>query len=289
MGLKNIEKHVLKNPSNFRKIAMGNWGNIGDPQVYGLLELDCEKVLKYIKKVREKHNIKITVNHIMGRVIALALSKYPNLNGFIANGKIQLRDNVDIFFQVGIEDAETELVGICIKNADKKGILEFSQQVLRKTKAVRDSKKHPMRKSQGIFHYLPWRLIPWTIKFMNWLQFDWNLNLSAFGIPKDPLGSIMVTSVGSLGMELVFVPLTHLGRTPAQFATCKIVKKPVVMNDKIVIRSRLNLCCTFDHRFLDGVIAAKFARYIKKLFENIDQHEDLIEGNISQEETAMDS
>ena len=281
MGLKNIQRQVLSQPSNFRKLAMGNWGGIGDPQVYGLLELDCENVVKYIMEIREQHQVKVTVNHLIGRLLALVLHKYPQLNGFIANGKIYLRENIDIFFQVGLEDAETELVGICIKNADQKGIVEFASQVITKSEKVKASKDHPMRKTQQPFHYIPWRLVPWVVKFLNWLQFDWNLNLSWLGIPKDPLGSIMVTSVGSLGIDLVFVPLTHLGRTPAQFAVGKIYQKAVVVDDRVEVRSRLNLCCTFDHRFMEGVLASKMAHYLRELFENIYEYRDLIEGNTS--------
>lgn len=278
MGLRNVERKVLKNPSNFRKLSMGNWGGIGDPQVYGLLELDCTQAVTYIKELREKYNIKITVNHLIGRIIALGLKKYPQINAMIANGKIYLRDNVDIFFQVGIEDAETELVGICIKNADQVGIVKFSELVNKKSDKVRASKDHPMRKAQQPFHFMPWRVVPYMVKFINWLQFDWNLNLSWFGIPKDSLGSLMITSVGSLGLEVVLVPLTHIGRTPVQIAVGKIHKKPVVIDDEIVIRERVSLGCTFDHRFMEGVLASKLVHYITDLFENIENYKELIEG-----------
>ena len=160
MGLKNIDRTVLKNPSNFRKLSMGNWGGIGDPQVYALLDLDCTKALEYMKKVHEESGTKVTVNHLIGKIMALALKKYPQLNAMIANGKIYLRNQVDIFFQVGIENAETELVGICIKQADQKGIVEFAKEVAEKSEKVKSSKNHPMRKNQMPFRYLPWRSIP---------------------------------------------------------------------------------------------------------------------------------
>ena len=137
-----------------------------------------------------------------------------------------------------------------------------------------------MRKSQMPFKHMPWRLVPWIVKFINWIQIDWNINLSIFGIPKDPFGSIMVTSIGTLGMEMVFVPLTHIGRTPAQIAVGKIYKKPVVIDDQIAIRSRLNLCCTFDHRFMDGILASRMAAYITDTFENVLKYRDILEENL---------
>lgn len=282
MGLKNVNMKPLKNPSNFRKLSMGNWGNIGDPQVYAVLDLDCENAIKYISSLKEKHDIKITINHLVGRIVALTLDRYPQLNGMIARKKIYLRENVDIFFQVAITDAETELVGICIKNAHEKGIIAFAENVIRKTEKVRASANHPMRKSQSTFKKIPWRIMPSFVKFLNWLQYDWNINLSWMGVPKDALGSIMVTSVGSLGMELTLVPLAHLGRTPGQIAIGAISKKAIVNDEgEIVARQRLNLCCTFDHRFMDGLLASKMAKMLTAIFENPHVYEDYIEGSVS--------
>ncbi len=287
MSFWNAEREELKKPSLFRKISMGNWGKVGDPQVYGLLELDCEKTVAYLEKLRKETGARVTVNHLVGRIMALVLHKYPQLNGIIANGRIYIRKDVDIFFQVGLEDAETELVGICVRNVDRLGIVEFAKHIIQKSEEVRSSKHHPIRKAQNPFQYIPWRMIPFAIRFLNWLQYDLNLNLAWLGIPKDAFGSLMITAVGSLGQEFIFVPLTHLGRTPVQLAVGKIFKKAVVLeNDEIVPRSRLNLCCTFDHRFIDGILGAKMAGYFRELFEHPDVHADLLEGKIPPEEPS---
>lgn len=280
MGIRNIDMAPMQNPSNFRKICMGNWDGIGDPQVYGVAEFDAEKALQYLETLRQESHIKVTVNHLVGRIMALTLKKYPQLNGVIANGKVYLRKEVSIFFQVGLEDAETELVGICVKQADKKGIAEFASEMNQHVQAVKASKDHPMRKAQRPFHYLPWKMVRHVVKFLNWLQFDWNLNLSWLGIPQDPFGSLMVTAAGSLGVEMAFAPLTHIGRTPCQIAVGKVTKKPAVVNDAVVVRQHLNLCCTFDHRFMDGILGSKMLKMVKELFENVDEHRALIEGKV---------
>lgn len=278
MGLRHIQMEPLQNPSFFRKLAMGNWGNIGDPQVYGVLELDCEKALAYLEQLRKKHHIKITMTHLIGRVVALTWRQYPQLNGMISRGKIYIRKNVDMFFQVKIENAETELVGLTIKNADQKGIVEFSKEAIAKAKKVRGSEEEPLRKTQRSFKWIPWKLMPFTIKILNWILYDRNINLSWFGIPKDALGSVMVTSIGSLGLDFAFGPLNYIQRVPALIAAGRVHKKPVVIEDKIVIRSRINLCYTFDHRFMDGYLGSKMAKFATELVENIDHHTDLIEG-----------
>ncbi len=51
-------------------------------------------------------------------------------------------------------------------------------------------------------------------------------------------------------------------------AVGKMEKKPVVVDDQIVIRPMMQLSLTYDHRILDGAPAALFLRRIKQLLEN---------------------
>lgn len=281
-----MEREPLKNPSNFRRMALGVWHDIGDPQVYALLEVDVEQALEYIAKVRAERGIHLTINHIVAKILSLGFRRFPQINGVIANGKIYLRKHVDAFLHVGIEGAETELVGVCVRDADKKSIFEVAEDIRRKSERVRQSAQHPMRKSQGIFRFIPWRLIPFAVKFMNWLEFDLNLSLARFGIPRDPFGSFMQTSIGSFDMEAVWVPTTFLGRNNFQMAVGKIYKKPVVMDDdSIVVRHRMNLCVTFDHRFMDGVFGSKLAKFVMKRINNLNDYIDEIEhSDLTEEE-----
>ena len=51
-------------------------------------------------------------------------------------------------------------------------------------------------------------------------------------------------------------------------AVGKVEKKPVVVDDQILIRPMMQLSLTYDHRILDGAPAALFLRRIKQLLEN---------------------
>ncbi len=48
----------------------------------------------------------------------------------------------------------------------------------------------------------------------------------------------------------------------------RIAKMPVVRDDNIVIRSMMYLCVSYDHRAIDGSIAAQFLQHIRKQLEN---------------------
>lgn len=48
-----------------------------------------------------------------------------------------------------------------------------------------------------------------------------------------------------------------------------IVKRPVVIDDAIAIRSIMNLCLSFDHRVLDGATAGRFLAEVKRRIESL--------------------
>jgi 2-oxoisovalerate dehydrogenase E2 component (dihydrolipoyl transacylase) len=45
------------------------------------------------------------------------------------------------------------------------------------------------------------------------------------------------------------------------------VKRPVVINDAIAIRSMMNVCLSLDHRVVDGAVASAFLADVKKRVE----------------------
>jgi len=54
-----------------------------------------------------------------------------------------------------------------------------------------------------------------------------------------------------------------------------IVKRPVVIDDAIAIRSMVNLSMSWDHRVIDGELATRFLARVKQNLESWDFAEDL--------------
>ncbi len=74
--------------------------------------------------------------------------------------------------------------------------------------------------------------------------------------------------------------ITSLGRLGGMFATPiinqpevailglhNIEKRPVVIDDEIVIRQRMYMSCSFDHRIIDGHVGAAFVQAVRALLE----------------------
>ena len=53
----------------------------------------------------------------------------------------------------------------------------------------------------------------------------------------------------------------------AILTTEAIVKRPVVINDAIAVRHMMNMCLSFDHRIIDGMMAGQFLGTVKKRLE----------------------
>lgn len=87
-------------------------------------------------------------------------------------------------------------------------------------------------------------------------------------------GSFTVNNTGAFGAVLS-APIINQGQ--AGIVTMEaIVKRPVVLeDDAIAIRSMMNMCLSFDHRQVDGLIAGRFLQSIRRWLENFQPSQEL--------------
>ncbi|HKH12108.1 MAG TPA: dihydrolipoamide acetyltransferase family protein [Rubrobacter sp.] len=82
-------------------------------------------------------------------------------------------------------------------------------------------------------------------------------------------GTFTVNNPGSLG-SVASAPIINHPQAAILQAEA-IVKRPVVIDDAIAIRSMMNLEVSFDHRVLDGGAALRFLNAVKRRLENYGQ------------------
>jgi 2-oxoisovalerate dehydrogenase E2 component (dihydrolipoyl transacylase) len=78
--------------------------------------------------------------------------------------------------------------------------------------------------------------------------------------------TITISSLGPMG-GVVSTPVINRPEV-AIIAVNKVEERPVVVDGQIVIRKRMNLSLSCDHRVVDGWDAASFIQDLKKLLEN---------------------
>jgi len=88
------------------------------------------------------------------------------------------------------------------------------------------------------------------------------------GLVADDLqgGGFTITNGGVYG-SLLSTPILNMPQS-AILGMHKIIKRPVVVNDQIVIRPMMNLALSYDHRVVDGKQAVSFLVYLKDCLED---------------------
>ncbi|MEZ4318836.1 MAG: 2-oxo acid dehydrogenase subunit E2 [Myxococcota bacterium] len=257
--------------SSFRMIALGTWKTTKDPSVYGSLALEVDETLAFIEAWREKTGRRLTLTHLMAKAVGTALSEMPDANAILRFNRIYLRKDVDVFFQVMMTDPVTgqiDLSGLTIRQADQKSVDDIADEFQRVADRVRAGKDEEKEQTRKTFKQLPGFAVGWILDLIGMLLYGLNLDLRWAGLPRDPFGSVMVTNIGSLGLEEAYVPLVPYSRVPLLLAMGGVKKTPVVdeETDAIRIARIMKVYATFDHRLLDGAHAAKMARCLKRIF-----------------------
>jgi pyruvate/2-oxoglutarate dehydrogenase complex dihydrolipoamide acyltransferase (E2) component len=265
---RNIELGRPLRTTAWRKVAIGTWRDAGDPSVYAQAEFECDRALAYIDKIRTKTGSKITMNHFVGKAIALTLAQHRDINGILRFGRIYPRKNVDIFFQVASDTTGKDLSGITIRNIDKKSILEISAEMQARVDRIRKQGDPEFRKMKGTMGGLPGMFARYVLNFAGFLMYTLNLWSPLLGSPRDPFGSCMITNIGSLGLDSAFAPLVPYSRVPLLIALGAVKPTPVVRDGALAVAQVVRLCVTLDHRLIDGMHASHMARTLTKIFAN---------------------
>lgn len=265
----NLALTPKENLSSFRRIAIGTWRTTYDPTVYGTLALRGDRVMAYLDDFRKRTGKRVTLSHLMAKAVAMTLAEMPDANAILRWNRIYLRKDIGVFFQVAMEDEKTgeiDLSGATIFDAHTKSLLEIVEEFEKKVGAVRKREDKNLEGSRNLFKSIPFFLLNTMLDLIGWLSFTLNLDLRWAGIPKDPFGSVMITNIGSLGLEEAYVPLVPYSRVPLLIALGQVKDEPVVEDGQIVPAKIVRAFATFDHRVLDGMHAAKMSKTLKRIF-----------------------
>lgn len=247
----------------WRKIAAATWRRPSDPQIYGDLELDATAVLEFIDKARKNTGARVTVTHMVGKAIAYSLGRHPDLNVRLYRGHFVKRDTVDIFFIVSA-GAGAELSGVKVFGADEKPVVDIAGELHERAERIRSDDDVELGKTKRMLARTPRRLLGGSLRLAAWLTADRDIDLKSRGLPRQAFGSAIVSSVGMFGIGHAYAPLSPYYRIPFLALVGEVVKKPVVVDDEVVVRPMLTISATLDHRYLDGFHASRLATSVRE-------------------------
>lgn len=256
----------IEDASSFRRMAAAMWRSPSDPSIYGSMDVDATAALAFLRD--HPSPTKLTITHLVARAVALALRAQPELNAKVRFwGRLEQRATIDVFVTVAT-DGNRDLSGARIDRADEKSLVELASAIADRARKIRKGDDASYQKSRSTFKQLPWWLARPATRLSDLLVNELHLDLGKHGMPADPFGSAIVTSVGMFGIDSAFAPFVPLARCPMLVLVPEIRPRPWAVGDRVLVRPVLRLCATFDHRIIDGAAAGRFAARLTQLFAN---------------------
>ena len=117
-----------ENPSTMRKIIAERTTSTKQmvPHFYLTIESNVDKLLEMRKKINNDFEIKISINDILVKALALAQKMNPISNSSWVNEKIIRHNSVDVSIAVALDEG---LITPIVRNADSKGLIEISNEI----------------------------------------------------------------------------------------------------------------------------------------------------------------
>ena len=195
------------------------------PTFYLTAELDLTRVMEMRAAMAELGpEFKVSVNDVLIKAIAVALSQHPEVNAHWGGDHIRYFNRVHIGMAVATDDG---LIVPVIWDADSKRMSEISRDAKDLAVRARARKLTPEEFTGSTFSVS---------------------NLGMFGI--DQFTAII---------------------NPPEAAIIAIgtsEDKLVVVEGEAVVRQRVRLTMSCDHRVIDGAVGAKFLQTLRRLVEN---------------------
>jgi len=181
-----------------------------------ITELEAFRVAT--NKENEKSGVKVTMLAFVIKAVVSALKKFPEFNASLDGDTLVYKQ----YFHVGFAaDTPNGLVVPVLKDADKKGVLQISQEMGDLAKKARDGKLGGGDMSGGCFS---------------------------------------ISSLGGIG-GTHFTPIINAPEV-AILGLSKSAMKPVWDGKAFQPRLVLPLSLSYDHRVIDGALAARFNAYL---------------------------
>ena len=214
-----------KDLSRIKKISGANlhrnWvmiPHVTNNDLADITELEAFRVSTNAESAKAKSDVKVTMLAFVIKALVAALKKFPEFNTSLDGDTLVYKQYFNIGFAA---DTPNGLVVPVLKDADKKGIMQISQEMGELAKKARDGK---------------------------------------LGAADMQGGCMSISSLGGIG-GTHFTPIVNAPEV-AILGLSKGQMTPVWDGKQFVPRLMLPLSLSYDHRVIDGALAARFNAYL---------------------------
>jgi len=252
--------------NEWRKVASAIYQKPVDSKIFGSVEIDVTELEEFVSQKR-RDGLKITLTHIFVLIVARALKyEVPELNCFIRRGNVIGRDYVDAMVSVLNEDKQ--MTSVKIANAETLTLAELAAVMNDAIKNTRSGNESKTMRMKGFLASIPWPFRNWIFILIRKITISWGLSIPALGLSGESFGSFVITNIGSIGLDMGYPALFPTSNVAIVFVMGGVSKKPVVVNDQIVVRRIMSLGAALDHRVVDAVHGGKLFKFIRQTVRN---------------------
>jgi pyruvate dehydrogenase E2 component (dihydrolipoamide acetyltransferase) len=198
------------------------------PHFYVTMDIDMTEAMALREKLNAalpEQSPKLSVNDLVTKACALALTRYPQVNALYQNERIYPSQEVHIGIAVALPDG---LIVPVLRHCEKKTLRQIAAETRHLVEKARAGRLTPEEYTGATFSIS---------------------NLGMFGVDE-------------------FIAIINPPAV-AILAVGAVQKQPVALeDDTVVVRSRMKVTLSADHRALDGAVAAEFLRELKRVLEN---------------------
>lgn len=249
--------------SDWRKVSSAIYKKASDGKIFGSVEVDVTELEAFVSKKR-KEGLKITLTHIFTLAVARGLKdEVPELNCFVRRGNIIPRKQIDAMVSVLIQD--NEMSSVQVENADQLNLTQLAEVLSDGINKSRSGDENSTMLMKSKIARIPWPFRGWVFSIIKTLTIKWGISLPAIGLTANNFGSFVVTNIGSIGLDSGYPSLFPASNVAFVFVMGGVDKKPIVIDNKVVIRRMITLSSAMDHRLVDAIHGGKLFKYIKQI------------------------
>eukprot|EP01105_Mastigella_eilhardi_P028809 TRINITY_DN9774_c0_g1_i1.p1 TRINITY_DN9774_c0_g1~~TRINITY_DN9774_c0_g1_i1.p1 ORF type:complete len:315 (-),score=74.97 TRINITY_DN9774_c0_g1_i1:61-1005(-) len=244
-----------------QKVAIATWLPQQDSHTLTSTTVDLTRVLAFISEYRKRTGDHLTLTHMLGKAVAMALRRCPGLCGRIVCGRFVPRNDIDVCFLV---DMGSQNLGYCtVREADKKSLHQVCTALQGGSNSVRNGTESDFSMFMWIADILPTFLLRPVMQLVGFISVGLSVDCAALHIRRQLMGTCIISNLGQYGIDQAYVPFPSFAGVPLMLVIGAIKNTPVVCESGVIeARPTCTVTTTLDHRFVDGHQASLVYKYV---------------------------
>lgn len=241
-----------------------------DSQNFFTEKLEIAEAEKFCREQIRAGRKNFTLLHVIIAAYIRVVSQRPAINRFVSGQTIYARNNIEVLMTIKKKmslEAEDACIKVVFEPTDTVyDVYDKFNKVVMENKGEEGA--NDTEQFAKILNYVPRFLLRFFIWFIKTLDYYGILpksiiNLSPFH------GSMIITSLGSLGIRPIYHHIYDFGNLPV-FVAYGAKQHGVKMDDEGVVKKYryIEMKVTTDERICDGYYYASAFKMMKKIFEN---------------------